>query len=58
MMKSILLKEKTNANQFFLNRIITMPTDRTAYKYHFKIGNAIVHAGITNDIDRRELDHR
>ena len=35
-----------------------MPTDRVIYKYHFKVGNTIVHTGITNDIDRREADHR
>ena len=34
-----------------------MPTDRTIYKYHFKLGNKIVHTGITNDIDRREAEH-
>lgn len=33
-----------------------MPTDRTIYKYHFKLGNKIVCAGITNDIDRREAE--
>ena len=35
-----------------------MPTSRTTYKYHFKLGNRIVHMGITNDIDRREQEHR
>ncbi len=35
-----------------------MPTDRDTYKYHFKKGNTIVHTGITNDIDRRESEHR
>lgn len=35
-----------------------MPTDRTTYKYHFKKGNKIVYTGITNDIDRREAEHR
>ncbi len=35
-----------------------MPTDRDTYKYHFKQGNKIVHTGITNDIDRREAEHR
>ena len=35
-----------------------MPTDKVVYKYHFKVGNKIVHAGITNDIDRRAADHR
>lgn len=35
-----------------------MPTDRDTYKYHFKKGNKIVHTGITNDLDRREVEHR
>lgn len=35
-----------------------MPTYRTAYKYHFKLGNKIVHTGITGDIDRCEIEHR
>ena len=35
-----------------------MPTDRDTYKYHFKKGNKIVHTGITNDIDRREVEHQ
>ena len=28
------------------------------YKYHFKLGNKIVHTGITNDLDRREQEHQ
>lgn len=35
-----------------------MATSRTIYKYHFKLGNKIVHVGITRDIDRREAEHR
>ena len=35
-----------------------MPTSRTTYKYHFKLGNKIVHTGITGDIDRREYEHQ
>lgn len=35
-----------------------MPTDKDTYRYHFKKGNKIVHTGITNDIDRREAEHR
>ena len=35
-----------------------MPTSRTAYRYHFKLGNRIVHTGITSDIDRREAEHQ
>lgn len=35
-----------------------MPTDRDTYKYYFKKGNKIVYVGITNDIDRREAEHK
>lgn len=35
-----------------------MGTSRTYYRYHFKLGNKIVHTGITNDIDIREYEHR
>jgi len=35
-----------------------MRKPRDTYKYHFKIGNKIVHGGITNDLERRELEHQ
>jgi predicted GIY-YIG superfamily endonuclease len=35
-----------------------MADNRDTYKYHFKIGNKIVHGGITNDLDRREQEHQ
>ncbi len=31
---------------------------RDTYKYHFKQGHKVVHAGITNDLDRREREHK
>ena len=31
---------------------------RDTYKYYFKVGNLIVHGGITNDLARRELEHK
>lgn len=31
---------------------------RDTYKYHFKLGNKIVHTGITNNPDRREQEHQ
>ena len=31
-----------------------MSKERDTYKYHFKVGNRIVHRGITNDLNRRE----
>ncbi len=35
-----------------------MPTNRDTYKYHFKKGNKIIYAGITYDLDRREVEHQ
>lgn len=31
---------------------------RNTYKYDFKIGNKIVHSGITKDLERREDQHQ
>lgn len=31
---------------------------RDIYKYQFKIGNKIVHGGITSDLARREIEHQ
>ena len=31
---------------------------RDTYKYQFKIGNKIVHGGITDDLGRREAEHQ
>ena len=31
---------------------------RDTYKYHYKKGNKILHTGITNDLERREQEHR
>ena len=31
---------------------------RDTYKYHFKQGHRIVHTGITNDLERRETEHK
>jgi predicted GIY-YIG superfamily endonuclease len=33
-------------------------TNRNTYKYHMKVGNKIVHRGITNDLERREIEHQ
>ena len=35
-----------------------MPTDRTMYRYHLKMGNKIIHTGVTNNLDRRESEHK
>ncbi len=31
---------------------------RNIYKYHLKRGNKIIHTGITNDLERRESEHK
>lgn len=33
-------------------------TPRDTYKYQFKVGNKIVHGGITKDLERREKEHQ
>lgn len=35
-----------------------MGKKRDTYKYLFKVGNKIVHGGITNDLERREKEHQ
>ena len=35
-----------------------MSKPRTIYKYQFKIGNKILHAGITNNLERRGQEHK
>ena len=35
-----------------------MPTNRIIFRYHFKLGDKIVHTGVTYDIDRSEAEHR
>ena len=35
-----------------------MTSHRDTYKYHFKVGNKIVHGGITTDLKRREQEHQ
>ena len=35
-----------------------MSKRRDTYKYQFKVGNKIVHGGITNDLERREIEHQ
>ncbi|MBI5324970.1 MAG: hypothetical protein HZB41_06825 [Ignavibacteriae bacterium] len=31
---------------------------RDTFKYKFKVGNVIVHRGITKDLKRREIEHQ
>lgn len=33
-------------------------SNRDTYKYHFYVGSKRVHSGITNDLERREREHR
>jgi predicted GIY-YIG superfamily endonuclease len=35
-----------------------MAKPRNHYKYQYKIGNKIVHGGITKDLERREQEHK
>lgn len=35
-----------------------MARPRNTFKYHYKVGNKIVHGGITNDLERREIEHQ
>jgi hypothetical protein len=35
-----------------------MSKKRDTYKYVFKVGNKIVHGGITNDLDRRAKEYK
>ncbi len=35
-----------------------MGKKRDTYKYEFKVGNKIVHGGITDDLERREQEHQ
>ena len=35
-----------------------MSKPRDTYKYRFKVGNKVVHCGITKDLQRREAEHR
>ena len=35
-----------------------MSQQRDTYKYYFKVGNRIVHGGMTNDLERREQEHQ
>lgn len=35
-----------------------MGKPRDTYKYNFKVGNKIVHRGITEDLEQREQQHQ
>ncbi len=35
-----------------------MARKRDSYKYQFKVGNKIVHGGITTDLKRRDIEHQ
>ena len=35
-----------------------MAKPRDTYKYQVKVGNKIVHRGVTNDLDRREAEQK
>ena len=33
-------------------------SERDTFKYHLKLGNRVVHRGITNDLERRAREHQ
>ncbi len=35
-----------------------MGKPRNTYKYNYKVGNEIVHRGITDDLERRQQEHQ
>ena len=35
-----------------------MAKPRETFKYQFKVGNKVMHGGITNDLERREAEHQ
>jgi len=35
-----------------------MPSNRTVYRYHFKVGDEIAHSGITHNPEYSEMMHR
>lgn len=35
-----------------------MPKPRIFYNYYFKVGNKIVHGGMTEDLEQREKQHQ
>ena len=35
-----------------------MAKARDIYKYQFKVGNKVMHGGITNNLERRESEHQ
>lgn len=35
-----------------------MAEERDTYKYHVKVGKKIIHRGITNDLERRAVEHK
>ena len=47
-----LLDIDTNPMEF------SMGKPRDTYKYQFKVGNKVVHGGITDDLERREKEHK
>lgn len=40
------------------NQVWTVGTPGEEYRYHFKVGNRIVHRGSTSDLVKREKVHR
>ena len=51
-------KTQPEENRLRTTEMTKMAKKRDTYKYQFKLGNKIVHGGITNDLERRELEHQ
>ena len=41
-----------------MRKVLNMGKPRDIYKYYFKTGNKIVHGGITDNLERREQEHK
>ena len=35
-----------------------MDNSKNTYKYVLKVGEKVVHRGVTNDLERRQMEHR
>ena len=46
------------STDFLTKHIMKMSEARDHHMYHFKVGNKIVHTGITTDMERREGEHQ
>jgi len=50
--------EKSHNNIINQDNMPNKQGARNTYKYYFKVGKKRVHGGITNDLERREEEHK